>query len=92
VTWSRALDDPIPLPDGRSIETLREAGQFIVALGKARERPEWQAAAEVVLMAAEGKGPLMHARIGVLRALNAGKPDPKLSPRKKKAKTFRIVR
>jgi hypothetical protein len=31
---------------------------------------EWQAATEVLIMAAEGRGPLMHARIGVLRALN----------------------
>jgi hypothetical protein len=55
VTWSRAFDDPILLPDGRSIETLRGAGNYIMALGKARERPEWQAAAEAVLMAAEGR-------------------------------------
>jgi hypothetical protein len=30
----------------------------------------WQAAIETLIMAAEGRGPLMHARIGVLRALN----------------------
>ena len=31
---------------------------------------EWQAATEALIMAAEDRGPLMHARIGVLRALN----------------------
>jgi hypothetical protein len=31
---------------------------------------EWQAATEALIMAAEGRGPLMHARIGMLRALN----------------------
>jgi hypothetical protein len=31
---------------------------------------EWQAATEALLMAAENRGPLMHARIGMLRALN----------------------
>jgi hypothetical protein len=31
---------------------------------------EWQAATEALLMAAEDRGPLMHSRIGVLRALN----------------------
>ena len=31
---------------------------------------EWQAATEALLMAAEDRGPLMHARIGMLRALN----------------------
>jgi hypothetical protein len=30
----------------------------------------WQAATEALIMAAEGRGPLMHARVGVLRALN----------------------
>jgi hypothetical protein len=32
--------------------------------------PEWQAATEALIMAAEGRGPLMQARVGVLRALN----------------------
>ena len=27
-------------------------------------------------MAAEDRGPLMHARIGMLKALNNGKPEP----------------
>jgi hypothetical protein len=31
---------------------------------------EWQAAVEALIMAAEDRGPLMHARIGMLRALN----------------------
>jgi hypothetical protein len=31
---------------------------------------EWQTATEALIMAAERRGPLMHARIGVLRALN----------------------
>jgi hypothetical protein len=31
---------------------------------------EWQAAIEALIMAAEGRGPLMHARVGMLRALN----------------------
>jgi hypothetical protein len=38
--------------------------------GKTRQSDEWQAAIEALLMAAEDRGPMMHARIGVLRALN----------------------
>jgi hypothetical protein len=38
--------------------------------GKTRQSDEWQAAIEALLMAAEDRGPLMHARIGMLRALN----------------------
>jgi hypothetical protein len=30
---------------------------------------KWQVAAECMIMAAEGRGPLMHARIGVMQAL-----------------------
>jgi hypothetical protein len=73
--------------------TLRDAAAYIQKLPRSKqEAPEWQAACEALIMAAEGRGPLLHARIGMLRALNAGKPDPKLSPRKKKVKTFMIVR
>jgi hypothetical protein len=34
----------------------------------------------------------MLAYIGMLRALNAGKPDPAITPRRKRAKAYRIVR
>ena len=44
---------------------------YIMKLSKAEQQlEEWQAATEALLMAAEDRGPLMHARIGVLRALN----------------------
>jgi hypothetical protein len=44
---------------------------YIMALPpEAKAAPQWQAAAEALLMAAEGRGPLLHARIGVLSALN----------------------
>jgi hypothetical protein len=44
---------------------------YIMNLSKAEQHlEEWQAATEALLMAAEDRGPLMHARIGVLRALN----------------------
>ena len=69
--WSRRFEDPIILPDGRTLRTLRDAASYIMALpGKTRQSDEWQAAIEALLMAAENRGPLMHARIGMLRALN----------------------
>jgi hypothetical protein len=69
--WSRRFEDPIPLPDGRTLRTLRDAASYLMALpGKTRQSDEWQAAIEALLMAAENRGPLMHARIGMLRALN----------------------
>ena len=53
------------------MRTLRDAASYIMALpGKTRQSDEWQAAIEALLMAAEDRGPLMHARIGMMRALN----------------------
>jgi len=69
--WSRVFEDPIPLPGGTTLRTLSDAASHVMALpGKTRQSVEWQAAIEALLMAAEDRGPLMHARIGMLRALN----------------------
>ena len=69
--WNRPFEDPILLPDGRELLTLKDAADYIMKLPKAEQKHEkWQTAAEVLIMAAEGRGPLMHARIGMLRALN----------------------
>jgi len=39
--------------------------------GAKHKRPEWQIAAEMVLGAVEGKGPLMFAEIAMRKALKA---------------------
>jgi hypothetical protein len=81
--WSRAFHIPIPLPDGRMLRTLRDAGEYIQELPRAKcQRPEWQIAAEMLLEAVEGKGPLMFAEIAVRKAVNAGKPAPETTPRR----------
>ncbi len=68
--WSRKFEDPITLPDGRKLVTLKNAADYIMKLPKAEQKQEkWQTAVEVLIMAAEGRGPLMHARIGVMQAL-----------------------
>ena len=69
--WPRPFDDPIPLPRGRQLVTLRDAAEFITKLPKAEHAaPEWQAAMEALLLVAEHDGPTMLARIGVMQALN----------------------
>jgi hypothetical protein len=69
--WAREFEDPIKLPDGITLRTLRDAGCYMLELPpQAKRLPEWQAAAEALLMAAEDRGPLLHARVGMLRALN----------------------
>jgi hypothetical protein len=45
-----------------------------------------------LILVAEHDGPTMMARIGVMRALNAGRPDPAIMPRRKGAKAYRIVK
>jgi hypothetical protein len=69
--WQRPFEDPVPLPRGRALVTLKDGADYIMKLPKAEQGlPEWQAATEALIMAAEARGPLMHARVGVLRALN----------------------
>jgi hypothetical protein len=69
--WKRPFDDPIPLPRRRQLVTLKDAADYIMKLPKAEQKlQEWQAATEALIMAAEDRGPLMHAHIGMLRALN----------------------
>ena len=69
--WSRKFDEPIPLPNGKRIATLRDAATYITKLSKTEhDTPEWQAAMEVLILVAEHNGPTMFARIGVMRALN----------------------
>jgi hypothetical protein len=69
--WKRLFDEPIPLPRGRQLVTLEDAGRYITKLPKAEhEAAEWQAAMEALILAATRGGPTMLARIGVMRALN----------------------
>jgi hypothetical protein len=69
--WRRHFDDPIPLPRGRTLVTLEDAGNYITKLPKAEhEAAEWRAAMEALILVATSGGPTMFARIGVMRALH----------------------
>ena len=70
--WKRPFDDPIPLPRGRHLVTLEDAGTYITKLPKAEHiAPEWQAAMEEALNPGGDAGRPDHVwRIGVVRALN----------------------
>jgi hypothetical protein len=46
--WARPFDDPILLPGGREIVTLRDAGDYIISLPKAEQH-----LAEMAVIAAE---------------------------------------
>ena len=64
------------------LRTLRDAG----IAGREKQKPEWQVAAEMLLEAVEDKGPLMFAEIPMRKAVNAGKPAPELTPRRRGSK------
>jgi hypothetical protein len=71
VSWDQQFFDPIELPKGKKLVTLRDAATYITKLPKAEnDAEEWQAAMEALLLVAESGGPTMFARIGVMRALN----------------------
>jgi len=71
VSWSRKFDDPISLPRGRQLITLKDAADYILKLPKAEHNlDEWQTATRCLMGAAEGRDFMIHARIGMMRALN----------------------
>jgi hypothetical protein len=69
--WTRRFDEPIPLPKGRQLITLKDAGTYITKLPKEEHTAaEWQTAMEVLILVATRGGPTMFARIGIMQALN----------------------
>nr|WP_312015753.1 hypothetical protein [Bradyrhizobium liaoningense] len=56
---------------GYRFHRLLDAGEFIATLPKkGHAAPAWQAAMEALILVAEGGGPTVIARIGVMRAVN----------------------
>jgi hypothetical protein len=70
LSWSREFDEPISLPDGRSLVTLRDAADYITGLPeKETDLSDWQVAMQALLLVSRS-GPTMLARIAVMKALN----------------------
>jgi len=71
VAWDQEFSDPIVLPRGKKLITLRDAAEYITELPRAEhDTEEWQAAMQVLLLVAEHDGPAMFVRIGVIQAIN----------------------
>jgi hypothetical protein len=71
VSWDRPFDQPVPLPSGAPARTLRDAANFIKKLPKAEhDSLEWRLAVHMLIEAAEDRGPMLLARMGILRATN----------------------
>jgi hypothetical protein len=92
VSWDQTFTDPIKLPKGKTLATLRDAALYITKLPKAEhDADEWQAAMEALLLVAELGGPTMFARIGVMRAINRHRPKAAPAPRKR-TNAYRFIR
>jgi hypothetical protein len=71
MSWDHQFFDPIILPNGRHLVTLRDAALYITKLPKAEhDAEEWQAAMEALMLVSDHDGPTLFARIGVMRAIN----------------------
>jgi hypothetical protein len=93
VPWSASFFDPIILPDGRKLNTLRDATTYIIALPKAEhDATDSQTAMEALILVAEHDGPTMMVRIGMMRALNRRGAKLEAAPRRKRAKAYRVIR
>lgn len=91
--WQRRFYEPIALPAGGELVTLRDAGNYITALpAKVSSQPHWQTAARELMMSAERGGILQLADWAMRAAIHHGRPEPERQPRKKAAKRYRIVR
>jgi hypothetical protein len=76
LSWHRRFDEPIELPGGGKLVTLKDAIAWL-----AKEIPqsehlmkEVQAAAHCVTEAAENDGPMMFARMSMMQAITGTSP------------------
>ncbi|MFL6838945.1 MAG: hypothetical protein ACJ8FZ_16840, partial [Bradyrhizobium sp.] len=72
MSWNRYFHQPLPLPSGSPARTLRDAANYIKTLPTSqRVRKEWRLAIHMLIDAADDRGPMLFARIGILRALES---------------------
>jgi hypothetical protein len=61
-SWDRPFAEPIELPGGKKVITLRDAAHYITKLPKAEhDADEWQAAMQALLLVVEHDGRTMFA-------------------------------
>jgi hypothetical protein len=68
--WSTAFEDPIDLPDGLQLVTLKDAADYITKLPKEQsDLAQWQVAIEALMLCSRGGAPML-ARTAFMKALN----------------------
>jgi hypothetical protein len=72
MSWDRPFSQPVPLPEGPPAQTLRDAAGYIRKLPQpVRDCQEWRLAVQMLIDAAEDRGPMLFAHMGITRALEA---------------------
>ena len=68
--WLTPFEDPIALPDGRQLLTLKDAADYITELPKEQsDLAHWQVAIEALMLCLREGHPML-ARIAFMTALN----------------------
>lgn len=72
MSWDRPFPQPVPLPEGPPAQTLRDVANYIRTLPQPeRDCQQWRLAVQMLIDAAEDRGPMLFAHMGVVRALEA---------------------
>ena len=67
--WDIHFPNPIEMPSGRRLITLRDAGRCILALPTAEQlEPAWQNAMSILIQTADHLGPVEFARLAPMQA------------------------
>lgn len=75
VSWDRPFAQPVPLPGVAPARTLRDAARYVSKLPLTeRDRQAWRLAVHMLTEAAEDRGPILFARMGMLQAIE-GEPE-----------------
>ena len=95
MSWDIEFSEPIPVPDGRPLVTLRDAGAYVTSLPlKIHDAKAWQTVMECLLLVADKGGPPEFARLALEQALRP-KPEPVYRPHSTEPKwrnSYRLVR
>jgi hypothetical protein len=71
MSWDLKFREPILVPEGKPLVTLRDAGEYVRALSaETHAQPAWQTAMHVLIQTADHSGPIEFARLGMVQALH----------------------
>jgi hypothetical protein len=80
MSWDRPFDQPVPLPSGPPARTLGDVANYIKTLPKSdHDTLDWRVAMQTLTDAAEGRAPMLFAKLETLRAASCDLEEPVIS-------------